>query len=96
MRDSDATGLRLAIAVPMAILATGAAAWLLHAEITALSAADDADAPPVITDEYRPGPGWMHRDTAGFAAPMPAPVAQWHALTNAGVSPTLKRWIPLP
>jgi len=84
--------------VPMAIMATGGAALLLHAEITALDAADGADTqpPPAFTDDYRPGPGWMHRDAHVFAATPPAPVSQLHALTNAGVSPTLARWIPLP
>jgi hypothetical protein len=87
----------LAIAVPMAIMAAGGAAWLLQAELTALEAADGADTPPpAVTDKYRPGPGWMHRDAPGFAAISPIPVSQLHALTNAGVSPTLARWIPLP
>jgi hypothetical protein len=78
-------------------MAIGGAAWLLRAEVTALEAADGADTPaPAVTDEYRPGPGWMHRDAASFGAAPVAPNSRLHVLTNAGVSPTLARWIPLP
>jgi hypothetical protein len=88
----------LVIAVPMAIMATGGATMLLRAEVTALDAADcpDTPPPPPFTDGYRPGPGWMHRDAHVVTATRPSPVSHWHALTNAGVSPTLERWIPLP
>jgi hypothetical protein len=94
MRQSTVT---LAIIVPVAMLAIAGAAWLLHAEVTAFEAADAADAPPpAVIDDYRPGPGWMHRDAAGLAAAPAAPASPLHTLTNAGVSPTLVRWIPLP
>jgi hypothetical protein len=87
----------LALTLPMAIAATGAAAWLLHAEVTALEAALNRDTPPpAVADSYRPGPGWMHRNPPGFGATPPARVSPLHALTNAGVSPTLVRWMPLP